>query len=68
MGVLMLLIGIVLGAIFVGIQLKEWHDHPYGLTTHLYGSLYFTITGFHLMHVLVGLILLAFLTLWTALG
>jgi cytochrome c oxidase subunit 3 len=68
MGVLMLLTGILLGTIFVGIQLKEWHDHPYGLTTHLYGSLYFTITGFHLMHVLVGLIVLAFLTLWTALG
>ena len=42
------------GSCFVGIQLKEWHDHPYGPTTHLYGSLYFTITGFHLLHVLVG--------------
>ena len=62
------LIAIVLGVIFVAIQLKEWHDHPYGLTTHLYGSLYFTITGFHMMHVLVGLVVLAFLLLWTALG
>jgi cytochrome c oxidase subunit 3 len=52
-------VGVVLGCVFVGIQMIEWHDHPYGLTTHLYGSLYFTITGFHMAHVAV---------LWTALG
>ncbi|SAL01221.1 cytochrome c oxidase subunit I [Caballeronia pedi] len=68
MGALMLAIAIVLGVVFVAIQLKEWSNHPYGLTTHLYGSLYFTITGFHLMHVLVGLVVLAFLGLWTGLG
>lgn len=61
-------VGIVLGAVFVGIQLKEWHDHPYGIATHLYGSLYFTITGFHVIHVLIGLVVLIFLLIWTALG
>ncbi|ACC74566.1 cytochrome c oxidase subunit 3 [Paraburkholderia phymatum] len=59
---------LVLGVIFVGIQLKEWGNHPYGLTAHLYGSLYFTITGFHLAHVAVGLVVLSLLLLWTALG
>ena len=59
---------VVLGIVFVGVQLHEWHGHPYGPTSHLYGSLYFTITGFHLAHVLVGLIVLAVLGLWTALG
>ncbi|MDR5752897.1 MULTISPECIES: cytochrome c oxidase subunit I [unclassified Caballeronia] len=59
---------IVLGCLFVGIQLKEWHDHPYGITAHLYGSLYYTITGFHLAHVLVGLVILVLLALWIALG
>lgn len=59
---------VVLGIAFVGIQLHEWHGHPYGPTSHLYGSLYFTITGFHMAHVLVGLIVLAVLGLWTALG
>ncbi|MBN3758333.1 heme-copper oxidase subunit III [Paraburkholderia sp. Tr-20389] len=59
---------LVLGVIFVGIQLKEWRNHPYGLTAHLYGSLYFTITGFHLAHVAVGLVVLSLLLLWTALG
>ena len=61
-------IALVLGIVFVGIQLHEWHDHPYGPTSHLYGSLYFTITGFHLAHVLVGLIVLSVLGLWTGLG
>ncbi|BCG05405.1 hypothetical protein PPGU19_099730 (plasmid) [Paraburkholderia sp. PGU19] len=59
---------LLLGVIFVGIQFQEWRNHPYGLTTHLYGSLYFTITGFHLAHVAVGLVVLALLLLWTALG
>lgn len=61
-------IALMLGVIFTGIQLVEWRNHPYGLTTHLYSSLYFTITGFHLVHVAVGLVVLALLLLWTALG
>lgn len=61
-------VGVVLGSVFIGIQMIEWHDHPYGLTTHLYGSLYFTITGFHIAHVAVGIVVLLLLLLWTALG
>lgn len=61
-------VGILLGVVFVGIQMKEWHDHPYGIASNLYGSLYFTITGFHVAHVLVGLITLSLLLIWTALG
>jgi cytochrome c oxidase subunit 3 len=61
-------VALLLGAIFVGIQLTEWCNHPYGPTAHLYGSLYFTITGFHMAHVVVGLAVLALLLLWTALG
>jgi heme/copper-type cytochrome/quinol oxidase subunit 3 len=54
--------------VFLLIQVKEWKGHPYGMTAHLYGSLYFTITGFHMAHVVVGLIVLAVMTLWIALG
>ncbi|MDR6411654.1 cytochrome c oxidase subunit 3 [Paraburkholderia terricola] len=61
-------LGVVLGCAFMGIQLIEWRAHPYGLSTHLYGSLYFTITGFHMAHVAVGIVVLLFLLLWTALG
>ncbi len=57
---------ILLGMAFVGVQLKEWSDKPYGITSNLYGSLFFTITGFHMLHVIVGLIILALLWLWIA--
>lgn len=63
-----LALAIVMGIVFVAIQLREWANHPYGIRTHLYGSLYFTITGFHMAHVIVGLVVLAFLLLWTVLG
>jgi cytochrome c oxidase subunit III len=63
-----LLIGIVLGAIFVAIQLFEWKSKMFSLTSHPYGSLYFTITGFHLAHVIVGLLILLALLVWSAFG
>ena len=66
--VLGLLAGLVLGVVFVGIQLREWMDKPFGLASHSYGSLYFTVTGFHMAHVVAGLVVLAALALWSALG
>jgi len=59
---------VILGTCFVGIQLVEWSNKTYGLTTNLYGSLYFTITGFHMAHVIIGLVVLSFLLLWAGLG
>ena len=56
------------GALFALVQLGEWQKKSYDLTTHAYGSLYFTITGFHLAHVVAGLGMLAALTVWTAMG
>lgn len=58
----------ILGAAFVLIQLNEWQKKPYDMNSHLYGSLYFTITGFHLLHVAVGLAILMLLLVWIALG
>ena len=57
-------LAIVLGACFVGIQLNEWDKKTYGMTSDLYGSLYFTITGFHLLHVVIGLAILLLLLAW----
>jgi cytochrome c oxidase subunit 3 len=61
-------IGAVLGVIFLGIQIFEWAQKPYGLTSTPYSSLYFTITGFHMAHVMVGVVMLSALALWSALG
>ncbi|CAG9260754.1 Cytochrome c oxidase polypeptide I [Burkholderia cepacia] len=66
--VAMLVVALVLGTAFALVQLHEWRGHPYGPTAHLYGSLYFTITGFHLAHVVAGLAILALLAGWTAAG
>lgn len=59
---------IVLGTIFVGVQVVEWVQKPFGIATNLYGSFYFVITGFHMAHVIVGLAALSALAVWTARG
>jgi cytochrome c oxidase subunit III len=58
----------VLGATFGGVQLLEWRSKPFSFKSDLYGSLFFTITGFHLAHVVIGLLVLAALAVWSALG
>jgi len=58
----------VLGAVFAGVQLLEWHNKPFTYATSLYSALFFTVTGFHLAHVVVGLAVLAMLVLWGGLG
>ncbi len=58
----------ILGVIFVAVQLSEWSKKTYNMTSNLYGSLYFTITGFHMLHVIVGVVILMVLLLWIALG
>jgi cytochrome c oxidase subunit I+III len=60
-------IAFLLGAIFTGIQILEWRAKPYGVGTSSYASLYFVTTGFHMAHVIVGLLVLAALIGWTAL-
>jgi len=64
----LMLLAIFLGICFVLIQLREWSTKTYHLTSNLYGSLYFTITGFHMFHVMAGLIVLSLLLLWNMLG
>jgi heme/copper-type cytochrome/quinol oxidase subunit 3 len=67
-----LLLGILaawlLGVIFVLVQLKEWSGKSFSVHSGTYGSSYFVVTGFHLLHVVVGLILLTGLFVWAALG
>ncbi len=53
-----LLAGFVLGAIFLFITIAiEWPEtlHEFTPRTNAYGSMFFTITGFHASHVVVGL-------------
>jgi cytochrome c oxidase subunit III len=61
-------IGAVLGMAFLVVQYFEWAEKPFGLSSSPYGSLYFTVTGFHMAHVVVGVIMLWTLFAWSAMG
>jgi len=66
-GLFWLVVTLALGSVFIGFQVYEWiHLHHEGLWFHtggIYGSSFFVITGFHGMHVAVGLALIAWVIL-----
>ncbi len=49
----------IMGAIFISGQLYEYNHLGFGLTSNLFGSTFYVLTGFHGFHVLVGLTLIA---------
>lgn len=53
-----ILVTMVLGAAFLCGQAFEYATAGYGLSSSVLGSSFFTLTGFHGLHVLVGLIFL----------
>ena len=60
-------ITVALGATFVGVQAFEYH-HAYTelnlkLSSGIFGSTFFMLTGFHGFHVFVGMLMLTFITL-----
>jgi cytochrome c oxidase subunit III len=50
-----ILLSFVLGAAFLGFEMHEWLTVPFAIATDSYGSIFFTLTGFHGLHVLAGL-------------
>ena len=59
---------IVLGLLFLTVQIFEWKAKTFTLTSSA-GSrivLRFTITGFHMAHVVVGVTILAVVFAWSA--
>ncbi len=53
-----LLVTAGLGALFLANQALEYAQAGFGLDTHVYGSIFFLMTGFHGLHVLGGIVLL----------
>ena len=49
---------IVLGMLFLAIAIHGWSNNTFGVASHAYGSLFYTMTGFHALHVTAGIILL----------
>lgn len=60
-------VAFLMGAVFAFVQCLEWHQKPFSFGAGNYASLYFVTTGFHMAHVLAGLLVLAALFLWTVL-
>jgi cytochrome c oxidase subunit III len=63
-----IVLAFILGSAFVGVQIMEWHNQSFSLISGTYGSIYFTLTGFHLAHVVVGLVMLLLMFVWAARG
>jgi cytochrome c oxidase subunit III len=66
-----LLLTFVMGATFLGLQAIEYHGiltREFTARTNVYGSLFFTITGFHGMHVAVGLLMILWLQWYAGRG
>ncbi|MDQ4133314.1 MAG: heme-copper oxidase subunit III [Actinomycetota bacterium] len=53
-----ILVTLVLGVVFLGNQLDEWLTIEFTPSTDAFGSLFFLLTGFHGLHVIIGLLLM----------
>jgi cytochrome c oxidase subunit 3 len=53
------LLTLALGVVFLGNQALEWATNDFTVSTDAFGTLYYALTGFHGLHVAVGLVLLA---------
>jgi heme/copper-type cytochrome/quinol oxidase subunit 3 len=58
----------LMGLAFAVVQVFEWKAKTFGPGTSSYASLYFVTTGFHMAHVIAGLVILAALWLWVKRG
>jgi heme/copper-type cytochrome/quinol oxidase subunit 3 len=63
-----MLISILLGLVFLGIQVTEYSKAEFTPRTNVYGSLFFTITGIHGLHVILGVLMLSVVALRAKLG
>jgi len=58
----------LLGVIFVVVQIFEWKSKSFTINSSAYGSIFYIVTGFHMGHVVLGLVMLLPLTVWSAMG
>ena len=49
---------LVLGVVFLSIQLYDWTHVDFEISSHAYGTMYFSLTGLHGLHVAAGIVLM----------
>ena len=54
----LLIIVLVMGVAFLIIEATEWSHQTFTPATNAYGSLFYSITGFHFAHVTLGLLMI----------
>jgi cytochrome c oxidase subunit III len=55
----------ILGVVFLGITIWEWTHETFRPWANAYGSIFYTLTGFHALHVFGGVLLLLSLLIQT---
>ena len=53
-----LLITALFGIVFLGFQIFEYFNLPFGLTDNLFASTFYALTGFHGLHVTLGTLMI----------
>ena len=59
-----LLVTFVLGVIFLILEATDWRAQPFTAQTDAFGSLFYSVTGFHGAHVIVGLLINVVVQIW----
>jgi len=62
------LLALLLGIGFIGLEIWECLSAPFTAASDLYGSIFFVISYVHLAHAVVGIVALSCLLLWSSLG
>jgi cytochrome c oxidase subunit 3 len=53
-----ILLTMTLGVAFLGVELYDWLTLDFSVSSHAYGTMYYTMTGIHWLHVSAGLVLM----------
>ena len=61
---LLVLATVAMGVLFLASQVRTWVVDGFGIRTDAYGSMFTTMTGFHAIHVAVGLVLMTAVLPW----
>jgi heme/copper-type cytochrome/quinol oxidase subunit 3 len=61
-------ISLAFGIVFILLGLADWQDKPFALSSSSYASIYFVLTGVHLAHTVVGVLMSAAVLGWSASG